>query len=314
VSTYADYPVYYLTYRPGRPHISNQHPEWAAYFRSVRACLDRVDAEGKDERTRSIMRSRWLRVEALSRLRGDAYERLASPALLHEVRTLIVDRYDPAELMALKPIDRMLAALLVDGREHDMRALAHWESSAEVTSRVSGAEIRDDVLQIEVRSTLTSAPPPAGLDSADPRYPTESELLDQLATFTRVGLELEHTGTKVRRPMQVKQLGEGRTVATLSLTEEPLASGRWSVLVGGGEHRSRRRRKIALDRAARVGPVPIRAGDKYFALLDDGRLRLQVGATAAEARPPLIRRIKRRISRAIGNGPVRRLVELSPGR
>src|SRR4051794_5879531 len=114
VSTYADYPVYYLAYRPGRSHISRQHPDWAAYFRSVRACLDRVDAEMEDEGARRGMRSRWLRVEGLSRLRGDARDRLASPSLLHEVRDLIADRYDAAEIAVLKPIDRMLAALVVD--------------------------------------------------------------------------------------------------------------------------------------------------------------------------------------------------------
>lgn len=302
VSTYADYPAYNLTYQLGRPHISHQHPDWVGYFGSVRACLDRVDEEGKDERTRRIMRSRWLRVEALSRLRGDGYAQLASPSLLHEVRTLLLDRYDEAQLRALKPIDRMLAFLLVDGRLDDVRALAHWESALRVTSAVTGAEItRGGELRVELRSRLSVAPPPVAGPEGDGRYPTTAELVEHAATFTRIGAEVQHDGTRARWPMEVRHLGDGRALAVRNLTEEPLEHGRWSVLTLAGEHRSRRRRPVALEHGVRIGRGRIRVGEQIFLLGHDGRLRLYVGSTTVPPPPPpsLMRRVARRVPGAV---------------
>jgi len=319
VSSYADYPAYYTIYHRGRAHISHQEPDWASYFRSVRACLDRVDADRPDERVRRAFRSRSLRVEALSRLRGDGYAKLASPALLHEVRTLLTDRYDPAEFAALQPIDRTLAFLLVDGREEDVGALAEWESSVEVTSHVAGAEVRaDGTLQIEVRSSIAVPPPPTAGVRGDPRYPTDDELLAQVAKFARVGVELQHDRTKLRWSMRVRQLGEGRTVATCDLAEEPLDRGRWSVLTLAGEHRTRRRRPVAVEPGLHLGHGLVRVSDdQVLRLADDGRLRVFVGSVAAPPPPPpsAMRRLARRVPGAVqgvrGMRRVRRALQRS---
>ncbi|WP_375407465.1 glycosyltransferase [uncultured Amnibacterium sp.] len=292
VSTYADYPCYTLAYRPGRAHISQQRPDWPAYFASVRACLDRVDEEARDPEVRRAMRSRWLRAEALSRLRGDAYAKLHCPELTHEVRQLLIDRYPPAELAHLKPIDHALAMLAIGGEDDDVAALAAWESSLQVTSEVRSAQVEaNGTARIELHSTLTAA---ASLPVVD----DERAVLEQVATFVDVGVELQHVRTKVRRPLAVTH-ADAVTVAVLAPGEEPLATGRWRVVALAGEHRSRRRRPVQV-----VGELPLeqtfrRAGTRTLRFSQDDGLILRVRASAPLVPVPLHVRITRRLRRLV---------------
>lgn len=292
VSIYADYPCYTLAYQPGRPHISQQRPDWPAYFASVRACLDRVDEEANDPEIRRVMRSRWLRAEALSRLRGDAYAKLHCPELTDEVRQLLIDRYPPAELEHLKPIDHALAMLVMTGKDDDVAALAAWESSLQVTSEVRSAQVEaDGTVRVELHSTLTAA-------AALPVVDDERGVLAQVATFIGVGVELQHVRTKVRRPLAVTH-DDAVTVAVLAPGEEPLATGRWRVVALAGEHRSRRRRPVQV-----VGELPLeegfrRAGVRTLRFSQDDGLILRVRADAPPVPVPLHVRITQRLRRLV---------------
>jgi glycosyltransferase involved in cell wall biosynthesis len=299
VSVYADYPCYYLTFQTGRPHISQQQPDWTAYFRSIRACLDRVDEEARDPRTRRVMRSRWLRAEALSRLRGDGYAKVGTPELVHEVQQLLIDRYDADDLADLKPIDRMLACLLLDGRDEDVAALAAWESSAVVTSEVTAARVdADGTVRIELRSTLAvdgSLPDATG---SERRYPAEHELLAQVSEYTQIGVELQHGGTRVRRPLRVTHTEGGGTRAELVPGDEPLATGKWTVIALAGEHRTRRRRAADAAPAVRIAPGA-RLGGETYAFLNTGKLVLRVARYVPPAPVALRTRVRRRVRRLL---------------
>lgn len=291
VSTYADYPCYTLAYQAGRPHISRQRPDWPAYFASVRACLDRVDEEAHDPEVRRAMRSRWLTSEALSRLRGHAYAKLHCPELTTEVRQLLIDRYPPAELDYLGPIDHALAMLVIGGRDDDVAALAAWESSLQVTSDVRSAQVEaDGTVRIVLHSTLAAATLPVVDD--------ERAVLQQVATFVAVGVELQHVRTKVRRPLAVTH-ADAVTVAVLAPGEEPLATGRWRVVALAGEHRSRRRRPVQV-----VGELPIeetfrRAGTRTLRFSRDDGLILRVRAFTPPVPIPLRARITQRLRRLV---------------
>lgn len=300
VSVYADYPCYYLAYEAGRAHISQQKPDWHGYFTSIRACLDRVDAESTDPERRRIMRSRWLRAEVISRLRGDGHAKLATPELLHEARQLILDRYDDTDLEPLKPVDRMLAELLAAGRDEDVAALARWESGLLVTTVASGARTNaDGTAAISLRSTLTAQEPMPALSDGAGRLPSAEAMLEQVAAYTAVGVELQHSSTKVRRLLSVEHLDEGAAIATLDLGDEPLANGRWTVVALAGEHRSRRRRPVAAEEGLPVAQTRRRIGDRVLEFEATERLAFRVKTSVAPTPVPLMTRVKRRIRRAI---------------
>ena len=300
VSVYADYPCYYLSFQPGRPHISQQKPDWHGYFGSIRACLDRVDEEARDPQLRRVMRSRWLRAEALSRLRGDGYAKLGTPDLVHEVRQLLIDRYDEADLAELKPVDRMLACLLLDGRDEDVAALAAWESSVVVRSEATAAEVGPDgTVRVDLRSVLSiDGALPAGGAGERP-YPTEEQLLEQVSEYTRIGVELQHGGTRVRRPMRVTHEDGGVARAVLTPADEPFVRGKWTVIALAGEHRTRRRRPVGTATDLRVEPGSRRVGEFRLAFLDTGRLVLRVAPFVAPAPVPMRTRLKRRVRRLL---------------
>ena len=300
VSVYADYPCYYLTFQPGRPHISQQQPDWHGYFGSIRACLDRVDEEARDPHLRRVMRSRWLRAEALSRLRGDGYKKLGTPELVHEVRQLLLDRYDDTDLADLKPVDRMLACLLLDGRDEDVAALAAWESSIVVASEATAASVDDDgTVRVGLRSVLTiEGDLPAVAAGARP-YPTEEQLLEQVSAYTHVCVELQHGGSRVRRPMHVTHEDGGIAHAVLTPGDERLANGKWTVIALAGEHRTRRRRPADTAPDLRLEQGSRRIGASTFGFLDTGRLVLRVAKYAAPVPVSLRTRIKRKVRRML---------------
>ncbi|GAA4736218.1 hypothetical protein GCM10025783_02910 [Amnibacterium soli] len=302
VSVYADYPCYYLTFQPGRPHISQQQPDWHGYFGSVRACLDRVDEEARDPHLRRLMRGRWLRAEALSRLRGDGYKKLGTPELVHEVRQLLLDRYDDADLADLKPVDRMLACLLLDGRDEDVAALAAWESSVLVTSEATAASIdADGTIRIDLRSALTiDGELPEAAAGSRP-YPTAEELLEQVSAYAHVGVELQHGGSRVRRPMHVTHEDGGVAHAVLKPGDERLANGKWTLIALAGEHRTRRRRPADAAPDLHVEPGARRIEETTFGFLDTGRLVLRVAKYKAPVPVPvpLRTRLKRRVRRLL---------------
>jgi len=298
VSTYADYPCYYLAYQTGRPHISQQQPDWHGYFGSVRACLDRVDEECRDPEVARVMRSRWLRVEALSRLRGVGYEKNASPALVEEVRSLLVDRFTDHDFDALKPIDRMLALLLVEGRAEEVEALARWESSLSVATEVTSAKVqRGGVVRVALRSALQPGSPLPRVTSGAVRYPTEAEVLEHVAGYSRIGVELQHAKTKVRRPFEVEHGADGSAVATLTAREEPLEPGRWDVLALAGEHRSRRRRAVQAGAGLHLPSRNRRVGRVALGFGDVGRISIRVQPfTAASLARRALRKARRTLA------------------
>ncbi|GAA2749625.1 glycosyltransferase family 2 protein [Amnibacterium kyonggiense] len=300
VSVYADYPCYYLAYETGRAHISQQQPEWHGYFGSIRACLDRVDEEAVDTEQRRIMRSRWLRVEVIARLRGDGWAKLGSPELLHEAHRLLVERYDDADFHRLRTLDRLTAELVLAGRDDDIAAVARWETGLQVSTVATDVRVEaDGGVRIELRSELvTTAPLP---DLADPagRLPSAEAVLQQVAAFTRIGVELQHTGTLVRRTLRVEQRGDGVAVATPKPGDPPVEDGTWAVIALAGEHRSRRRRPVAAARGLRVADARRTVGTRTVQFIKRPQVALQARPVGTPNPMGLVPRVARRLRRTV---------------
>ena len=73
VSIYADHPVYYFVLRDDGQNASRGRIEWRGYFRNAAESIAVVDAEVADDQRRVVMRRRWLRNEALARVRGAGF-------------------------------------------------------------------------------------------------------------------------------------------------------------------------------------------------------------------------------------------------
>jgi hypothetical protein len=216
------------------------------------------------------------------------------------VRQLLLDRYDDVDLAELKPVDRMLACLLLDGRDDDVAALAAWESSVVVASEATAASVdADGTIHVDLRSVLTiEGELPAVAAGARP-YPTEEQLLEQVSAYTHVGVELQHGGSRVRRPMHVAHEAGGIAHAVLKPGNERLANGRWTVIALAGEHRTRRRRPVDTTPDLRVEQDARRIGQRTFGFLDTGRLVLRIAKVATPVPVSLRTRIKRKVRRML---------------
>lgn len=257
VSVYADHPVYYFVLRDDGGNASRRPVDWAAYFANAAESIEVVDREASDERTRVVMRRRWLRVEALGRVRGAKW--LGRPEeqradLLAGVRWLLKAYYPLTEIDELDVRERVVARLVLEARDDDVTAFAEWERSLASRPRVISARLAGGGrLTLRIRVTRTAdAPRPALLADPPPAYPAAAELdaLERVPGDARLRLGLRPLHDAVRRgavideavpgaagsdamPVSAEAIGsvvDGVLTATATLDlPDPLPDGAWTV-------------------------------------------------------------------------------------
>ncbi|GAA2752966.1 glycosyltransferase [Amnibacterium kyonggiense] len=161
VSVYADAPIYYFVLRDDGRNASRRPVEWRGYFANAAEAIAVVDAEAPDEATRVAMRARWLRVEAIGRLRGARFLGQADRAgLLAATGWLLREHYPGAEVDRLGPVDRLIGRLLLDGRAEDVVAVATWETSVRLAAAVEAVEAAGGALRVRIRLEQVADPFP----------------------------------------------------------------------------------------------------------------------------------------------------------
>ena len=242
VSVYADHPIYYFVIRDDGQNASRRPVEWRGYFENAAESIRVVDAEAPDERTRVAMRRRWLRVEALGRLRGAPWLNRARDRdeLFGAVRDLLQRYYPAEEIDLLATGDRIAGRLARDGREVDLQAFAEWEATVAVRPRLVAAQLDLLTNQLELRLSAdhrAAAPLPAVLADPPAGYPTAEQVaaLERVPPGARAEVRLRHAGsaTVVRATVQQRvEAGVLHAVATVDLTNPELRrEGRWTVNV-----------------------------------------------------------------------------------
>ncbi len=318
VSIYADHPVYYFVLRDDGRNASRRPIEWHGYYANAAESIAVVDGEAPDEATRVLLRRRWLRTEALARLRGKRLVEQPDRAdLLHAVRELLQRHYPAAEVDLLSPPERLIGRLLLDGREDDVVAFAAWEAAIRVRVEVVDAAL--DEATGRLCATLRAAahpvsPLPDALRDLPAGLPTAAELERAAALPDGARLAARFAGpdgAAVDAAVQ-QRMQEGVLTGTLDLdpASPPLAPGDWRLRVtmsGAG------RTRVEPARAAEAIPATgasIRSRRLRLATGRTGALVLRVEATGARAslrrggaralRAPgrLVRRARRGLRRA----------------
>lgn len=243
VSIYADHPIYYFVIRDDGLNASRRPVEWRGYYANAAESIRVVDAEAPDEATRVLMRRRWLRVEAIGRLRGAGWLRRGDDraVLFGAVRDLLREHYPVEEVDALAVGDRIAGHLALDDRADDLHAFAEWEASVRVRPRLEAARLDLLTDQLELRLVAdqrATAPTPVVLADPPPGYPSRAEAagLQRVPDGARAQVRLRHAGGGGTVPAVVRQRVEDgvlRVDATVDLTGAPELQrvGRWTVLV-----------------------------------------------------------------------------------
>lgn len=281
VSIYADHPIYYFVLRDDGRNASRSGVEWAGYFANAAESIAVVDAEAPDEATRVVMRARWLRVEAISRLRGARFlGRPDGPELLAAVRDLLQQHYRVEEVDRLPVAERLIGRLLLDGRDEDVVALAEWEATADLRLTVEGARIEPErrrlVARIRAEADAAKSLPPAFEDLPE-GYPSRPALLGIRGLPRRASMTLRFRRTDGAvvdaRVEQTVADGVLTATATFDLDRTPrIEEGRWRL----------RATVRGLGRPVTVAPSVARTGgagiDHRAVRLGDRRMQLTVGS------------------------------------
>jgi hypothetical protein len=302
VSVYADAPIYYFVLRADGRNASRTPVEWPGYFANAAEAIAVVDAEAPDEATRVAMRARWLRVEAIARLRGRRFLGQADRAgLLEAVRLLVVEHYPVAEVDRLDPADRLVGRLLLDGRVDDVIAFAEWEASVARTTTLESVELSAGVLRARIRlEQRATRALPVQLQEVPDGYPQQEafDRVTRLPAATRLEVHLHRSGEPPVALDVEQDLDGGVLVATaaLDLARASVPEGRWHLratdagaALPGTE---------ALDAGA-VTPTAVRVGDRRIVLSADGRGRLVLGVERIGV-VPAARRLARRVRSGLG--------------
>jgi poly(ribitol-phosphate) beta-N-acetylglucosaminyltransferase len=290
VSVYADHPVYYLVLRDDGQHASRSSPDWAEYFADAAESIAVVDAEAPDEAARVAMRARWLRTEALGRLRGQRFLTLDDRgALLAAVRGLVERHYPVAEIDRLAPAERLIGRLLLDGREADVIAFAAWEASLQLKVEIEGARLAARRLEVRLRAEPVPAGPlPPRFRSLPDGFPTAEALegVAQIPPTARIGVRIARGRTDLVELAAEQRLEDGRLLATASLDlagPRPIAEGSWrltAVVRGMGRPRSEVPR-LPRGAAATRQPEAVRVGERRYTLTAGSQRRLVLVAERA---------------------------------
>ncbi|MER5428175.1 glycosyltransferase family 2 protein [Streptomyces sp. NPDC002588] len=176
VSVLSDYVCYYHVRRRDSSNAGFQRLDPVGYFKNLREALDVVERYTEPGPLRDRLFRRWLRVEMVERLRGRRF--LTQPEdyrrqLFDEIHGVVVERFGPGVAAPLQPTQRVVAALVTDGRYDDVVAFAEWESGVALTVDPEGVEWRDGLLRIAFAAELTHEGGPMTFPAAggSPRWP-----------------------------------------------------------------------------------------------------------------------------------------------
>jgi glycosyltransferase involved in cell wall biosynthesis len=320
VSVYADHPVYYFVLRDDAGNASRRRIEWAGYFANAGESVEVVDAEAPDERTRVVMRARWLRTEALGRLHGRRFlEHADRDELLAGVRGFVRRYYPLEEIDRLGAADRLIGRLLLDGRDDDLLAFAEYEASVGLLVQVDAAHVDAASRTLEARlraEPQAGLPLPAAFASPPPGYPSPAEL-ERAVTVPR-GARLSARlrtaeGDLVEAEVEQSRTDDGITAtARVDLARRPpLAERRWRLRVtvrGAGPARTEAPLVPDPARAA-VDTAAVRIGDRRYSLAvgTQRRLVLRVEHAGLAAAPRRLALRALRSARRVAGGARRRL-------
>lgn len=306
VSIYADHPVYSFVLRDDGRNASRRPIQWRGYFEDAAESIRVVDAEAPDEATRVTMRRRWLRTEALGRLRGSRLLRVRDdrPQLLDAVRTLLRDYYPLEEIRQLGPGEQVAARLLLDGRDADLVAFAEWEASAKVRPEVLDARMDPggQTLTLEIRvAREATAPMPVVLEAPPEGYPVRADIerLVQLSSATRLELRFRHAGGAEVAAQAEQAVDAGVLTVTARFDLAAVAAsgdGRWRLhgaVTGAGRTPAE---PVRVARSAQLPAGPTRRGSHRLLLTagERGALVLDVRLVGVL---PFVRRVVTKTAR-----------------
>ena len=160
ISVLSDYVCYVHNSRTDRGNAASLPSEPRDYFANLCEALDVVDANTDPGPARDRVYRRWLHTEMVGRLRGrrllkkdDAYRR----KLFDAIRGVVLQRFSPGVDAGLRPVERLVSALVRRGDFESILSLAHWEQGLKVVAHVTDAGWRDGALEFAIQATLVDA-------------------------------------------------------------------------------------------------------------------------------------------------------------
>ncbi|MFF3935345.1 glycosyltransferase family 2 protein [Streptomyces phaeofaciens] len=169
VAVLSDYVCYYHVRRDDDANAGFQRFDPVGYFKNLREALDVVERYTEPGPLRDRLFRRWLRVEMVERLRGRRFLGLPEDyrrELFDEIHGVVTERFGPEVAAPLQPTQRVVAALVTDGRYDDAVAFAEWESGVALAVEPEAVEWRDGLLRIAFAAELTHDGGPMTFPSA----------------------------------------------------------------------------------------------------------------------------------------------------
>jgi glycosyltransferase involved in cell wall biosynthesis len=174
VSVLSDYVCYYHVKRDDASNAGFQRFDPVGYYKNLREALDVVERYTEPGPSRDRLLRRWLRVEIVDRMSGrrllrfpDDYRR----ELLREMREVVRERFGPGVAAGLRPGQRIVAALIREGRYDDLVAQAEWEAGIAPKAAPTGVEWRDGVLLVDFTAEYKHAGQPLTFPVGGTRTP-----------------------------------------------------------------------------------------------------------------------------------------------
>lgn len=275
VSVLSDYVCYYHVRREDASNAGVQRFEPVGYFKNLREALDVVERYTEPGPLRDKLLRRWLRVEMVERMSGrrllampDDYRR----ELFREMHAVVVERFGPGVAPGLRPGQRVVAALIRDGRYDDLVAYAEWEPAVRPQAVPTGVEWHDGTLRVRFTAEYTDADGPLTVRADGPRPSADgapadlAEAVSWLATAAADGFE-KATADLVLRDRQ-----------TAASFFQPVEVTRERVAAGDGRTRLVLRGTATVDPAAAADGAPLHGG------LWDAYVRVGLGGWTKECR------------------------------
>jgi len=191
----ADYVCYRYLRRPGGGNAGSKRFDPAGYYANLREVLDVVDAHTEPGELRDPFYRRFLRVELLGRLGGAKV--LKHPPdyledLVHEVRTLMEERFPVSVDAGMGAAMRVRAQLVRRGTREQLLALAESYNRVKARSTLTGLRPGADGMYIDVEVRLLAGKQPLLLEEQDGRL-----FLPRSVTGDRATDEARHVGDQI---------------------------------------------------------------------------------------------------------------------
>ncbi|MFG3230753.1 glycosyltransferase family 2 protein [Streptomyces antibioticus] len=169
VSVLSHYVCYYHVRRDDAANAGFQRFDPVGYFKNLREALDVVEKYTEPGPLRDKLFRRWLRVEMVERLRGRRFLNLPEDyrrELFDEIHAVVTERFGPGVPAPLQPTQRVVAALVAEGRYDDTVAFAEWEAGVALTVEPESVRWQGGLLRIAFAAELTHEGRPMTFPSA----------------------------------------------------------------------------------------------------------------------------------------------------